>query len=123
MAPSPWWDVPQAQIDEYLEECGLEPDLQIMKELIVQRGMSAWKAARVRADSGLSDRSFSTLLYFARDLFAYAVEDLGTPVHQLVSELIRDGSVHVPRSQATMVRQAARDAGLRFHEDVRFTVD
>jgi len=118
-------DTDPEQVERILEMARQEPcdiDKYEMMRSIVEKGATPYKAAQDRAK--VSNRSFGSLYYHARCLVDELYEALlpqGTR-DTMLTELMRNGEVHVPKDMLFNIRQGAREMGLEIDVDIRIRV-
>jgi len=100
----------------------MDPDKANMTEMIIELGMTPYRAAAERAGSGATSRSFKTLYYHARVIADNLLDHLGHGVSGLVGELSRNEEVFCSPDQIARLREAAEDMGLVIEEDIRVRV-
>jgi len=110
------------KVDQYLWWARLQPcdpDKADMTEMIIEMGLTPYQAARRRADSGATNRSFKTLYYHARVIVQDLYEHLGESVQDRIRELQMTRETHCAPDQIQAIREACEHMGFEIEEDIR----
>lgn len=113
------------RIQQFLANAGQEPrdeDVYQMAKMIVDQGMSAYQAAKTRAESGASIRSIYTLYYHSRLIVSEIYRYLTGDISDVIAELSKNGEVYIPQDLVPEVKKAAIERGWEVREDIRVRI-
>lgn len=108
----------------YLHDAHGNPDFNHLRERLLT-GDTVKEAAKAVAETAISDltqRSYHTLLYHARDIRRIILEELSTSIPDLLSELQVNGTVKVGADRVPDLRRALDEQGLRVIEETHYTL-